>query len=218
MESASAASNVGQSRKGTKRNMKSLLIAMGLAIALSAGAQTAPDEQQQPQPNAKTKAEENVKPTETKQNVQPGQTKQNVQPTERERTRTNVSAEERSRTDLNRDANKPESAKVRTDERIRGDERHSGARVEERGEVSHSTAVFRNGREAHESLALHRGIRDRSDTHFSIGTHPRDWWLRTYSIVVMDGCHYYLADNGCWYPAYGFDPTCNFPEGVVYCE
>ncbi|HLW34641.1 MAG TPA: hypothetical protein VKS98_03190 [Chthoniobacterales bacterium] len=75
-----------------------------------------------------------------------------------------------------------------------------------------------NGREVHESLALHRGFRDRSDVHFSVGTHPRDWWLRTYSIVVMDGCHYYLADNGCWYPAYGFDPTCNFQEGVVYCE
>jgi hypothetical protein len=101
---------------------------------------------------------------------------------------------------------------------MRGDERHSGARVDEKGGVSHSTTVFRNGREVHESLALHRGFRERSDVHFSIGTHPRDWWLRTYSIVVMDGCHYFLTDNGCWYPAYGFDPSCNYPEGVVYCE
>ncbi|HST30176.1 MAG TPA: hypothetical protein VLK27_04995 [Chthoniobacterales bacterium] len=191
--------------------MKSLLIAIGLAIALSAGAQTTTtDEQQQPEQKAKT--------TKTEENVQPGQTKQSVQPTERERTRTNVKTDERTKTNVERDVNRPEGAKVKSEEKIRGDERHSGARVDERGEVSHSTTVFRNGREVHESLALHRGIRDRSDVHFSIGTHPRDWWLRTYSIVVMDGCHYYLADNGCWYPAYGFDPTCNFGEGVVYCE
>ena len=174
---------------------------MGLAVALTVGAQTTTDEQQQqPQPKEKTKTEENV---------QPGQaTKQKAQPTERERTQTKV----------DKDANKPEGTRVRSEEKIRGEERHSGARVDERGEVSYSTTVFRNGREVHESLALHRGVREQSDVHFSIGTHPRDWWLRTYSIVVMDGCHYYLADNGCWYPAYGFDPSCSFPDGVVYCE
>jgi hypothetical protein len=198
--------------------MKSLLIAMGLAIALSVGAQTTTDEQQQqPQQKKTTKTEENVQPGETKQGIQPGetkqgvppgQTKQNVQPAERERTKTNVE----------QDVNRSEGAKVRSEEKIRSDERHSGARVDERGEVSHATSVFRNGQEVHESLALHRGFRERSDVHFSIGTHPRDWWLRTYSIVVMDGCHYYLADNGCWYPAYGFDPACNYPDGVVYCE
>jgi glucose/arabinose dehydrogenase len=188
--------------------MKSLLIAVGLAIALTVGAQTTTDEQQhQAQPKSKiTKTEENVQPSQT--DTQPGQKKQNVQPTERAKTRTNVEA----------DVNRPDGAKVKSEERIRGDERHSGARVDERGEVSHSTTVFRNGREVHESLALHRGFRDRSDVHFSIGTHPRDWWLRTYSIVLMDGCHYYLADNGCWYPAYGFDPSCNYPDGVVFCE
>ena len=53
---------------------------------------------------------------------------------------------------------------------------------------------------------------------FQIGTHPRDWWLQTYSIVLIDSCHYYLADNGCWYPAYGFDPSCSFQSGVVYCD
>jgi hypothetical protein len=181
--------------------MKSLLLAMGLAIALSVGAQTTTDEQQQqPQQKAKT--------TKTEENVQPGQTKQKMQPTEREQTQTNVK----------KDVNKSEGARVKTDERIRGDERHSGARVDESGAVSHSTTVFRNGQETHESLALHRGFRERSDVHFSIGTHPRDWWLRTYSIVFIDGCHYFLADNGCWYPAYGFDPACNYPDGVVYCE
>jgi hypothetical protein len=182
--------------------VKSLLIAVGLAIALSVGAQTTTDEQQQ-QPagsqKAKTKTEENVQPTETK----PG-----VQGSERARTRTNVE----------QNANRTEGARVSSEEKIRGDERHSGARVDEKGSVSHSTTVFRNGREVHESLALHRGFRERSDVHFSIGTHPRDWWLRTYSIVLMDGCHYFLADNGCWYPAYGFDPSCSYGEGVVYCE
>jgi len=192
--------------KGTIGTMKSLLIAMGLAIAVSVGAQTTTDEQQQQPPQKKT--------TKTEENVQPSQTtKQNVQQAERERTRTNVDR------DVKRDVNKPEErTRVNGEEKIRGDERQSSARVDEKGAVSHSTTVFRNGTETHESLALHRGVRDRTDVHFSVGTHPRDWWLRTYSIVVMDGCHYYLAGNGCWYPAYGFDPTCNFPEGVVYCE
>ena len=86
------------------------------------------------------------------------------------------------------------------------------------GGVSTSTTVFRNGRATDEHLSLHRNFRERTDTHFAIGTHPRDWWLRTYSVVLIDGCHYYLADNGCWYPAYGFDPRCDFPTGVVYCD
>ena len=182
--------------------MKSLLIAVGLAISLSVGAQTTTDEQKQ-QPAEGQKAK-----TTTEQNVQPTETKPGVQAPERVKTRANVE----------QNANKPEGARANSEEKIRGDERHSGARVDEKGSVSHSTTVFRNGREVHETLALHRGSRDRSDVHFSIGTHPRDWWLRTYSIVVMDGCHYFLADNGCWYPAYGFDPSCNYPDGVVYCE
>jgi hypothetical protein len=193
--------------------MKSLLIAMGLAVALTVGAQTTTDEQQEKaKQKDKTKTEENVQQGKTKENAE----KQKVQPTERERT--NADRDDRTQTNVDKDPNKPESGRVKSEEKIRGDEQHSGARVEERGEASHSTAVFRNGSETHESLTLHRGVRDRSDVHFSIGTHPRDWWLRTYSIVVMDGCNYYLADNGCWYPAYGFDPSCNYPEGVVYCE
>ena len=182
--------------------MKSLLIAVGLAFSLSVGAQTTTDEQKQ-QPAEGQKAKNT-----TEQNVQPTETKPGVQAPERAKTRTNVE----------QNANKPEGARANSEEKIRGDERHSGAQVDEKGTVSHSTTVFRNGREVHESLALHRGFRDRSDVHFSIGTHPRDWWLRTYSIVVMDGCHYFLADNGCWYPAYGFDPRCNYADGVVYCE
>ena len=88
----------------------------------------------------------------------------------------------------------------------------------ESGTVSQSTTVFRNGQQTKERLSLHRSVRERTDTHFSIGIHERAWWLRTYSIVLIDGCHYYLADNGCWYPAYGFDPSCDFPPGVVYCD
>ena len=94
----------------------------------------------------------------------------------------------------------------------------AGVNKQETGAVSHSTTVFRNGQQTSESLSFHRSTRDRSDVHFSVGTHPRDWWLRTYSIVLIDGCHYYQADNGCWYPAYGFDPSCNFQSGVVYCD
>ena len=54
--------------------MKSLLIAVGLAIALSVGAQTTTTDEQQQQPTggqqAKTKTEENVQPAETKPGVQ----------------------------------------------------------------------------------------------------------------------------------------------------
>ncbi len=177
-----------------------------LGFALSVGAQTTDEKQDTTQaPKAKAKTEENV-------NVkQEGATKQSAQSNKSERVRTDV--------DQNQNVNQPTTTRTKSEEKVRGDERHSGARVDsESAAVSHSTTVFRNGREVHESLALHRSTRERTDVHFSIGTHPRDWWLRTYSIVVMEGCHYFLADNGCWYPAYGFDPACNYPEGVVYCE
>ena len=98
-------------------------------------------------------------------------------------------------------------------------EGREGTRAEERGgNASHGVTVFRKGHETTENLNLHRSTREQTDFHFSIGTHDRDWWLRSYSIVLMDGCHYYLADNGCWYPAYGFDPSCDYQPGVVYCE
>ncbi len=174
-----------------------LLIALGLAVALSVGAQTArTDETQQPTQGAKAKTEENAK-------VNEGQgVKQGDRPQVNEQERVNPSARE----------------DARVNEKVGSDTR-AGARVEEKsGGVSHSTTVFRNGRETTEHLNLHRGTRERTNVHFSIGTHPRDWWLGTYSIVLMDGCHYYLADDGCWYPAYGFDPSCDYPEGVVYCD
>src|SRR5207244_11700357 len=106
-------------------------------------------------------------------------------------------------------------AKGTVKEKEKGEERadtREGTRSKEKGEVkagaskqggtvSQSTTVFRKGQQTNERLSLHRSTRERTDTHFSIGTHDRTWWLRTYSIVLLDGCHYYLADNGCWYPA-----------------
>jgi hypothetical protein len=111
------------------------------------------------------------------------------------------------------------AAAIKQDERVnaRSNERE-GARVEEGGKVSYSTTVFRNGRNSTERLALHRSFRERNDIHFGMGSHDRAWWLNRYSIVLMDGCHYYQADDGCWYPAYGFDRRCNYPVEVVYCR
>lgn len=172
----------------------SLLAAVGLAFAVSVGAQTTTDEKQEStQPQEKTNVEQNAKAEQTK-----ATTHRVPKPKEQ----TNV--REKSRTNEQTGATVNERA---------------GANVNERGRTtSRETTVFRNGREMHENLALRRSFRERTDVHFSIGTHPRDWWIRTYSIVLMDGCHYYLADNGCWYPAYGFDPSCDYPGGVVYCE
>jgi hypothetical protein len=196
-------SNSDYIRRG--KNMKSLalIIAIGLGMALAAVAQTTDKKQEpNPQPRAKTKTEENVK-------AKPATTKQSVQPNERDGTRTNV--------DQNVSINK--GARMKSKEKLGGNALFRRSRVNvETGAVSHSTTLFRSGRETHESLSLHRGFRDRSDVHFSIGTHPREWSLRTYSIVVMDGFHYYLGDNGCSHPPYGFDRSCNYPDGVVFCE
>ena len=97
--------------------------------------------------------------------------------------------------------------------------KHSRAQGREQsGEVHTSTTVYRSGHKTNEHLNLHRNVRESSDVHFSIGPHPRAWWLSTYPMVLIDGCYYYLADNGCWCPAYGFESGCVFPVGVVYCE
>ncbi len=154
----------------------SLATAIGLGIALSVGAQTTTDEQQQ-QP-AQPKGKKGAK-VEQSTGVQENASTGTAQ----------------------------EKGQVK-----------AGVSSKEGGTVSQSTTVFRNGQQTNERLSLHRSTRERTDTHFSIGTHDRGWWLRTYSIVLLDGCHYYLADNGCWYPAYGFDPACDYPPGVVYCD
>ena len=159
------------------------LAAVGVAIALSVGAQTAPDEKkQEPSPaEGKAKVEQNTKADQKKTST---------------------------------------GAAIKQDERVnaRSNER-AGAKVEESGKVSvsYSTTVFRSGRNTSERLALHRSFRERNDIHFGIGSHNRAWWLTRYTIMLMDGCHYYLADDGCWYPAYGFNPSCNYPVEIVYC-
>ena len=170
--------------------MKRLWLTMlGFAVALSLSAQTAPDYQQQQQQQAPEQKEGAKTKTGESAKAEEGATiKGGVQSKERDQTR--ISGEEKTRASVNAQG----------------------------GAVSHSTTVFRNGRETSEHLNLHRNFREHSNFHFSIGTHPRDWWLRTYSIVLIDGCHFYLADDGCWYPAFGFDPSCNYPEGVVYCD
>jgi hypothetical protein len=158
------------------------LAAVGVAIALSVGAQTTPDEKKQEpaQSEGKAKKEQNTKG-------------------DQEKTSTGAAGKE------------DERGKTRSNER-------EGARVEEAAKVSYSTTVFRNGRNSTERLALHRTFRERNDIHFGIGSHDRLWWLGRYSIVLMEGCHYYLADDGCWYPAYGFDRRCTYPVETVYCQ
>jgi len=185
---------------------------IGLALALPVGAQTSVTEETKAatqteaaktETSAKTKA--GVKPevqsttgaqTETSAEVSGKKTGTSVQSTTGAKTETSAETSGKSTSDTG------------TSTKVEG----------KSGVVSQSTTVFRSGRETTERLSLHRSTRDRTSVHFSIGTHPRDWWLRTYAIVFMDGCHYYLAADGCWYPAYGFDPSCNYPVGVVYCE
>ncbi len=169
--------------------------------AHSVGAQTSPDENQdQKEKKEKAKSEQSAKPAEhtvTKPGMQPShhegtQTKQHEQ----------VEASQQAA-----HAKMHESAKV-----------NDTTAAKQKGTAIRTTTVFRNGKQTSEHLTLRRGTRERTDVHFSIGTHPREWWLTTYPIVLLEGCYYYLADNGCWYPAYGFDPGCTFPIGVVFCE
>ena len=166
----------------------SLITAIGLGMAFSAIAQTTRNDQEQQPPPSK---------------------ETNAQQSTDELAPTGHSNREQMK-----DTSKPAKTKAGGTVTSKSDQKTNVAT----GGTVQSTTVFRNGKETSERLSVHQSVRDRSDTHFAIGTHPRDWWLQTYSIAVFSGCHYYLADNGCWYPAYGFDPGCDFPEGVVYCE
>jgi hypothetical protein len=185
------------------------LIAIGLAMAFPVIAQTTTPEEKQ----ETTQQQQQTEKAQTKQTAKPNRARdvnQTAQPNEQERAR--MGAQE------NANPNMRERTRTNDQSRFRS-EGHEDVRIQERGgNMSHGVTVFRNGRETTENLNLHRSSRDQSDMHFRIGTHDRDWWLRSYSIVLMDGCHYYLADNGCWYPAYGFDPSCDYSPGVVYCE
>ena len=168
----------------------SLVTAIGLGIAFSVGAQEMPQQPQQQQ-----------QPTDEQQ-----------APTKRGKTTVNQD------TMVNQEPGPATGHAQRTQTSEKGKLKAQAGVSAKEGTTVRSTTVFRNGQQTSESLTLHQSIRERTDVHFSIGIHPRDWWLRIYSIVLISGCHYYLADNGCWYPAYGFDPSCDFPSGVVYCD
>jgi len=181
--------------------MKSLfLVAMiGLAMGLSVTAQTTTDENQEQKEKAKT--EEQAKPHKHKA-VAPG-----------------VQTKERTETSNEGTVN-PKAHEGATINEKTHPQKNKGTRTEAETKTGSagSVTVFRHGKQTTEHLTLRRSTREQTDVHFSIGTHPRDWWLGSYTVVLMEGCYYYLADNGCWYPAYGFEPGCNYPVGVVFCE
>jgi len=173
------------------KKVLSLVIAIGLGLAFSAVAQTtSTDQEQQQQPPQKGKTTKTEQTTDQPAGPSMGHSNREKMKNTSQPTR------------MKSGGTSTADAKTTT---------QTGAAVQ-------STTVFRNGKQTSERLSLHQGTRDKTDVHFSVGTHPRDWWLRTYSIVLISGCHYFLADDGCWYPAFGFDPSCNFPEGVVYCD
>ena len=183
---------------------RSFFVALGLTLALSVGAQTNPDENKDKK--EKAKAEESAKPGQHKAAppwTQPREHKTGMQSKSRERT----------------EAGDQQTTHMKTHGSTTASDTHESTGVKGQGTAtSKKVTVFRNGRETSENLVLHRSTREKTDVHFSIGTHPREWWLASYTIVLMEGCHYYLADNGCWYPAYGFDPSCNYTPGLVFCE
>lgn len=82
---------------------------------------------------------------------------------------------------------------------------------EERAE-SRGGSYFLRGREIHR----HSGFAP-DDVHFRIGMHDRHWYTMRYSnIVMIDGCWYY-EDAGMFWPAYGYDPNCAYPdEHIVF--
>jgi hypothetical protein len=194
--------------------MKRLLfVAAGLAIALSVSAQNNPDENKdQKEKKERAKTEQAAPGAETKgakagpqaHEHGDGQAHQGdgMQTKQREPKAGGDEPATQSKT--------RESTKVDKKTRTSAGSKQEGATVR-------ATTVFRGGKQTNEKLTLRRTTREKTDVHFSIGHHPRDWWLRTYTIVLLEGCYYYLADNGCWYPAYGFDPGCTFPVGVVFC-
>src|SRR5262249_1373026 len=110
------------------------------------------------------------------------------------------------------------SVSAQTIQTTRPNERKRALDPKQSANVLHSTTVFRNGHETNEHIDLHQSFREPNDLHFGIGFHDRAWWLRNYSILLMGGCYFYLADDGCWYPAHGFHLSCYYPIGVVYCE
>lgn len=82
--------------------------------------------------------------------------------------------------------------------------------------VHQERAEHRNNGWFFHGKELRRGSPDRDDIHLRIGTHDRTWWHEHYrTVVLIDGCWYYM-DAGRYFPAYGYDPSCNYPEATVY--
>ena len=177
---------------------RSLFVALGLALALSAGAQTT-GEEKKPEKKGKAKTEEKAQaaPEEAAQPNPPAKAHVHAQTSEHG---TTMQSHER----------------AQVNEKTRSTQHASAKNEKQGGGVTRSTTVFKNGKKTSEHVNVRRETREVSDVHFKIGTHPRDWWLRSYTVVLLDGCYYYQADNGYWYPAYGFDPGCTYPVGVVY--
>lgn len=56
---------------------------------------------------------------------------------------------------------------------------------------------------------------DHNDRHFRIGSHDRSWYYSRYrNVILIDGCWYY-EDGGMFWPAYGFDPSCQYPSTSI---
>jgi hypothetical protein len=48
--------------------------------------------------------------------------------------------------------------------------------------------------------------------------HSRDWWKRSYAVIVFASGGYYYWDAGYWFPAWGYDPTYDYYDydGPIY--
>lgn len=97
---------------------------------------------------------------------------------------------------------KSETARQQPQEHVDGNRHWPVERAEVRGDRR-----FFHNREIHR-----HGDRDRSDWHFKIGRHDRAWYYSRYpNVILIDDCWYY-EDGGFFYPAYGFDPSCEYPD------
>src|SRR5262245_58478912 len=168
----------GWKRLVTDRNggidmKRSLLVAAGLAIALSVSAQNNPDENKE-QKEKKEKAN-------TEQTASPGQhqgAKSGMSPQQHE-TRQHAGMQTKQHEPTG--AGDQPAAQAKMHDRTKVNEKtRTGAEAKQEGGAVRTTTVFRNGKQTSEHLTLRRSTRERTDVHFSIGTHPREWWLRTY--------------------------------------
>jgi hypothetical protein len=139
----------------------------------------------------------------------------NVQGQNKSRTDVNVQDQNRTRTDVNvQDRDRTQDrTRSRTDVNINAQPTYENRTVtthhEERAE-NRGGKFFFHDREIHR----HPGF-DHSDWHFRIGHHDRNWYYEHYqTIIFVDGCWYY-EDGGFLWPAYGFDPSCDYPDQFI---